>query len=212
MSAKARGWCGTHYNRWHQYGDPEAPVRQRPVRLCEVAECRNKYYAKGFCRRHHTRFYYETNRERVKASQAVYRAANRETARERSREWRRANPERATASVRAWYATNRERVREYRRRYRASNRDVVRAANSRRKALHKNAPVNDLTARQWREIKAVYRFRCAYCRRRLPLTIDHVVPLSKGGPHTASNVVPACQRCNSRKGDRAAPIFQPLLF
>jgi len=34
-------------------------------------------------------------------------------------------------------------------------------------------------------------------------TIDHVIPLSKGGPHTPSNVRTCCMRCNVDKGDKA---------
>jgi 5-methylcytosine-specific restriction endonuclease McrA len=34
------------------------------------------------------------------------------------------------------------------------------------------------------------------------LTIDHVVPISKGGQHTWTNVVTACSQCNNRKGDK----------
>jgi 5-methylcytosine-specific restriction endonuclease McrA len=34
------------------------------------------------------------------------------------------------------------------------------------------------------------------------LTIDHVVPRSRGGPTTWENVVTACGRCNREKGDR----------
>ena len=46
--------------------------------------------------------------------------------------------------------------------------------------------------------------RCAYCC--VPLddttvTIDHVVPKSRGGPESLENLVPACQRCNVAKGD-----------
>jgi len=47
------------------------------------------------------------------------------------------------------------------------------------------------------------RGRCQYCGREDPnLTIDHVIPLSRGGKHTWTNVVAACHRCNSIKGDR----------
>lgn len=42
---------------------------------------------------------------------------------------------------------------------------------------------------------------CAYCGKRAS-TIDHVVPRSKGGPHTWENVVAACARCNSQKADK----------
>ncbi len=44
-------------------------------------------------------------------------------------------------------------------------------------------------------------WRCVYCRGPAE-TIDHVLPRSRGGPHTWENVVTACARCNHRKGDR----------
>lgn len=43
---------------------------------------------------------------------------------------------------------------------------------------------------------------CYYCGRAFPpaeLTMDHVVPLSRGGQTTKSNVVPACKTCNTKK-------------
>ncbi len=43
---------------------------------------------------------------------------------------------------------------------------------------------------------------CQYCGTTRHLTLDHVVPLSKGGPHSWTNVVTACEACNQRKGDR----------
>jgi 5-methylcytosine-specific restriction endonuclease McrA len=42
---------------------------------------------------------------------------------------------------------------------------------------------------------------CQYCGARAD-SIDHVVPRSKGGPHTWDNVVAACRPCNVRKRDR----------
>jgi 5-methylcytosine-specific restriction endonuclease McrA len=48
-------------------------------------------------------------------------------------------------------------------------------------------------------------FSCQYCCRTCPtheLTFDHVVPRSRGGRTTWSNVVTACQSCNLLKGNR----------
>ena len=43
--------------------------------------------------------------------------------------------------------------------------------------------------------------RCVYCT--APATsLDHVVPRSRGGPHSWDNVVSACSRCNHVKADR----------
>lgn len=85
-------------------------------------------------------------------------------------------------------------------------------AKYKRKATLKTAVAN-FTAEQWRLIKAAYNHRCAYCGERKPLTQDHVLPISKGGQHTASNIVPACRSCNSSKGARP-PVagYQPHLI
>jgi 5-methylcytosine-specific restriction endonuclease McrA len=46
-------------------------------------------------------------------------------------------------------------------------------------------------------------YKCSYCGRGdLPLTIDHVVPKSKGGIDSWDNLVCACTFCNNKKGDR----------
>lgn len=47
------------------------------------------------------------------------------------------------------------------------------------------------------------RYTCQYCGGQgKGLTIDHVVPRSRGGRTTWENVVAACRRCNAIKGDR----------
>jgi len=44
-------------------------------------------------------------------------------------------------------------------------------------------------------------FECQYCGTKRDLTLDHVMPSSRGGPHSWLNLVTACKRCNTRKGD-----------
>ncbi len=53
-----------------------------------------------------------------------------------------------------------------------------------------------------REVLRRDHHACQYCGSTKNLTLDHVIPRSKGGKHTWDNVVIACERCNSRKGDR----------
>jgi 5-methylcytosine-specific restriction endonuclease McrA len=56
-----------------------------------------------------------------------------------------------------------------------------------------------------RNILARDENRCQYCGRKLSasqLSIDHVVPKSRGGKSTWTNVVAACNPCNTRKGGR----------
>jgi 5-methylcytosine-specific restriction endonuclease McrA len=47
--------------------------------------------------------------------------------------------------------------------------------------------------------------RCQYCGKRFPtseLSLDHVVPRSRGGTNSWENIVCACLRCNIKKGGR----------
>jgi len=45
--------------------------------------------------------------------------------------------------------------------------------------------------------------RCGYCLKKDKfMTIDHIIPRSKGGKNTWTNLVTACSKCNSKKGDR----------
>lgn len=56
-----------------------------------------------------------------------------------------------------------------------------------------------------RNVLARDEHRCQYCGRRFSLSqlsLDHVVPRSRGGRSTWTNVVAACTPCNTRKGGR----------
>jgi len=53
-----------------------------------------------------------------------------------------------------------------------------------------------------REVLRRDHHRCQYCGSTRRLTLDHVVPRSRGGLHTWDNVVAACESCNGVKGDR----------
>jgi 5-methylcytosine-specific restriction endonuclease McrA len=59
------------------------------------------------------------------------------------------------------------------------------------------------------------RYTCQYCNSSLApklLTLDHVVPRSKGGAGTWENLVAACYVCNNRKADRTpAEAGMPLI-
>ena len=45
---------------------------------------------------------------------------------------------------------------------------------------------------------------CYYCGQEAN-TVDHIIPISKGGISSEDNMIAACHRCNSGKRDRIAP-------
>lgn len=45
-------------------------------------------------------------------------------------------------------------------------------------------------------------WRCQYCGANSTLTVDHVIPRSRGGDHAWDNIVTCCSPCNHKKNDR----------
>lgn len=44
-------------------------------------------------------------------------------------------------------------------------------------------------------------YTCCFCGSKLQLTIDHIVPKSKGGTNAIENLQTLCNSCNNKKGD-----------
>ena len=61
---------------------------------------------------------------------------------------------------------------------------------------------HDLSAEQWAVLQELWG-GCAYCgATHLPLTLDHVIPRTRGGSNDWDNLVCCCTKCNNFKGDR----------
>lgn len=59
----------------------------------------------------------------------------------------------------------------------------------------------ELRQSQWWK-RRLAKGRCQYCGCHAPtaeLTMDHIVPVARGGKSTKGNVVPACKSCNTKK-------------
>jgi 5-methylcytosine-specific restriction endonuclease McrA len=144
----------------------------------------------------------ERRQENPEALRAVWNSA--------SKTYRATHPAKVVANNKRF----RERNPEYAHNYQQTHPEGQAVRYHRRRAKLLNAPYNDLTTQQWIEIKSAFNHCCAYCGiKSKRLSQDHITPLSKGGSHTANNVVPACRTCNSKK--HAGPVLkpiQPLLF
>ncbi len=78
---------------------------------------------------------------------------------------------------------------------------------------YKRAPKISPELRRWLDYRQRLRFEvfqrdgfaCRYCGRTVSdgakLTVDHIIPKSKGGEYVAENLITACHKCNHGKGD-----------
>ena len=124
---------------------------------------------------------------------------NPEKAREAMRRWRQRHPAEHAAEVRSYYERHKDRLAAYFAQYRRDHRDVRQAIHARRRARKRGAG-GSYTTVEWIELLQRWNWTCAYCGERGPLEPDHRIPLARGGSNSIENILPACRRCNQRKG------------
>lgn len=84
---------------------------------------------------------------------------------------------------------------------------VRKISDQKREARKKQLP-RTLTKAQWEECKNHFRdnqkiLHCAYCNKTIKhASLEHFIPLSRGGWLVKNNVLPVCINCNSSKNDR----------
>ena len=73
---------------------------------------------------------------------------------------------------------------------------------------------SQFTAADWYRMIRRAGYRCMYCSRKFEpeqLTLDHIVPLSRGGSHSTGNVGPSCAKCNVHKGNKTYVEWKTIL-
>ncbi len=152
------------------------------------------------------RLRYQTDpeyRAGVLAAQADYNASRVISATERFRAWEAAHPGSTAASKAAYRERNRESLRtasrEYTRLWRLAHPDQANDAARIRRARLAEVPSEPIRRSVvWERDEGV----CHICREPADLDdwhLDHVVPLSKGGPNLYTNVAVSHPVCNLRK-------------
>jgi len=146
--------------------------------------------------------YYAENRQKLLIYQKRFREENENQVKETQKQYYKKNKEKVKEKSKEYRLQNHESVlryqKIYRKKYNRENKEMCNIHTQRRIARKKLLPSN-LTFEQWENTKDYFGNRCAYCGKELPLTQEHLIPVSKGGGYTVNNIIPSCQSCNSSK-------------
>lgn len=115
--------------------------------------------------------------------------------------------EKARARVSAWRKLNKQKVVKWR----DENRAKIGVYKKRRKYRLRGAS-GYFSEEQLAARIAYYGGRCLYCNSDNATTIDHRIPISRGGTNWPSNLVPCCKSCNSRKRDKTEAEYREWLI
>lgn len=131
--------------------------------------------------------------------------------RTRKREWYRAKakaiPHYARDLFRKKYRNDpefRERTRKYVAEYAKTIPEKIRVWNMNYIARKKNAE-GTFTTQEWEDILKRNNYKCLMCGTKDRISIDHIIPLSKGGTNYIENIQPLCLSCNCRKSNKILP-------
>lgn len=158
---------------------------------CKIDSCEKPVHKHGRCLAHH--------REKNAQAMREWRLRNPEKAKEHDRRYRQNNPEAAYAAQLKWRLNNQDHLRQLHKDYADKNREAKYASKHRHQARTRGREV-DLVLRK--EIKRLYHSPCIYCGTEERITLDHLIPLSRGGNHTIGNLASACRSCNASKGNK----------
>ena len=143
------------------------------------------------------------NKEHHLANKAAYRAANKARKAALDAAWQKANPEKHAANKArkaAWRAASKERHAVNGAAWRKANSEIMAEYEHRRRARKAANGINLVTAA---ETAAIIAQPCMAmnCGAPPPSTVEHLIPISRGGAHTIGNLAPLCGSCNSSKHD-----------
>ncbi len=136
-----------------------------------------------------------------KAYLAKYYQAHREELSEYKAKWYKEHLEVANEHHAKWYKEHLEQFRAYHAKYYQQNPIKGRAVEATRRALKRDASVGPV---DYAVIMERDKMVCGICHKKVKLAkmhIDHIIPLSKGGPHAEHNLQVSHAACNLRKNN-----------
>lgn len=133
--------------------------------------------------------FYKSDRNRCK-----------ECVKAKSRKWYAENKQRAKARRDEWKKRNPEKFAKYNRRYLDNNPEMKAIFRSRRRYRERQAWIQDINPFMVYDRDSWYCGICGLCVLPQDASIDHIIPISKGGKHEWENVQLAHLSCNKSKG------------
>ena len=185
----------------------EQEVRNLPG-LKDALAAGSKFYFEGACPQGHISRYNTSSRQcaectRLRALQ--HYQDNKEEKKKYAKEYKAANyvkKERKPPNPIPYWIRNKDACRESARKSYKKNRLKRIEKSARYRARKMSASGDGVSADQAAFILAKQGGKCVFCNSTHRMELDHIVPLSRGGEHSARNVQWLCKTCNSQKNAR----------
>jgi hypothetical protein len=215
--AKFKNYCSKHYQMWKKHGDPKGGKHEYTIRKAithsdgtrTCSQCNQRLPISEFHKDKNATDGYRSKCKKCRISnvQSWY-SDNRERQSTREKIRRRSNPEKYAEKEALRYEKDKDK-----RLLLATEHSHLRKA--RKKKVRTERGISKLS------LKKIFGTKCYYCGiemdfstgsgrkfNRSMATIEHLIPLAKGGEHTFENTVLACRHCNISKNSKTEEEFE----
>jgi 5-methylcytosine-specific restriction endonuclease McrA len=167
--------------------------------------------------------YYLDNKEAVKAKRAIYQKAHLAEQYVHNQAWRKRNVEKVREAGRRQYANDIVRKREVKNSWRKQNSELVKGYLEKYRIQHLPKMAEKAHKRRvkvWgngvylvkeKELNRLYKSPCVNCGTKERITVDHVIPVVRGGKHSIGNLQPLCLSCNASKNSKTMAEWKHFL-
>ena len=168
-------------------------------------QCMKKYNNSDIGRKRHIRY---NKSEKCKQTKSAYKKSDK--GRQQDHDYYVQHKEQITQYYKQWSKTNEQQLKQYRQQYYQTPQGQVSLFNNTAKRRQRKEEQGaGLTKEQWLEMMQFFDFKCAYSgiyiggkENKGIRSIDHIIPLVKGGAHEVWNCVPMFASYNKSKQDK----------
>lgn len=149
-------------------------------------------------------------KECVCANSKKWNEEHKEEKRERDKKYRKEHKETIAKQMKNYYEKHKEELAEYYKKYyKTPQGQVIIFNGNNRRRQREEQQGNGITKDQWLEMMNFFNWECAYSGISVSIkknrSIDHIIPIVKGGEHEIWNCVPMDRSLNSSKHDKDMP-------
>jgi hypothetical protein len=183
--------------------------------------CKVEFYVSKFCpntkyccecrrvvKNENERIRYKQNPDKKRKQNFLWKENNKQRYKEIRKECYENNKGHVLVVANEWRKNNKDKIHKYYKKYCRTDKGY---ANRKRKEYRRRERIKnngrcDLSANDWNDLLRESNYSCVYCGIKFnnanPPTQDHIIPISKGGEHTKSNINPCCMKCNRNKSNK----------
>lgn len=191
--------CRVEYDKKY-YADNKERVNARTKRYNAInSEKIREYQAE----------YYSANSEEIKARSRRFYSSNADRISSDSKIYRATNQEKIKSRGKQYYAANSEKLKMGFKKYKKNNREKFRLLGHKRRAILNNDG-GSLSKGISERLLTLQKGRCRICKSKVAggrYHLDHIVPISKGGPNVDRNIQVLCPTCNLKKQAKLPHIY-----